>query len=145
MRIRPITLRAANAYVEQMHRHHKPVRGCCFCVAVEADDGLHGVAIAGRPVARMLQDGRTLEVTRLCTDGARNACSMLYRAVWRAAREMGYTRLVTYTLASEHGSSLKASGFRLMAETDGGSWSRPSRARVDKHPTEPKKRWEVSI
>ena len=144
MKVRPITLRDANAYVEQFHRHHKPVRGCCFCIAVEDEIGLHGVAIAGRPVARMLQDGTTLEVTRLCTDGARNACSMLYRAVWRAAREMGYRRLITYTLASENGASLKASGFRLVAETRAESWDRPSRGRTDKHPTVAKLRWEIA-
>lgn len=94
--VRPITLREANAFVEARHRHHRPARGCVFCVAVETDH-LCGVAIVGRPVARLLQDGVTAEVTRLCTDGSPNACSKLYGAAWRAARAIGYQRLVTYT------------------------------------------------
>ena len=91
----------------------------------------------------MLADGFTCEVTRLATDGSRNACSMLYRAAWRAARAMGYRRLVTYTLPEEGGSSLRAAGFRLIGEAGGGSWSRDSRPRVDLHPTQTKLRWEL--
>jgi hypothetical protein len=94
--VRPITLRAANAEVERLHRHHPAVRGCLFCLSVVDQDGaVRGVAIVGRPVARMLQDGVTAEVTRVATDGAQNACSMLYGAAWRAARAIGYRRLIT--------------------------------------------------
>lgn len=103
----PITLREANAFVAARHRHHGPARGCIVCVAVaeEYERGMVicGVAIVGRPVARRSDDGWTAEVTRCCTNGARNACSMLYGAAWRAVRALGYRRLVTYTLPSEGG------------------------------------------
>jgi hypothetical protein len=92
----------------------------------------------------MSDDGWTAEVTRLCTDGTPNACSMLYRAAWRAARSLGYRRLITYTLAEEGGASLRASGFTLLGEAGGGSWSRGNRPRVDKHPTQGKLKWELS-
>lgn len=98
----------------------------------------------GRPVARVLQDGWTAEVTRLCTLGDKNACSMLYAASWRAARALGYRRLITYTLKSEGGASLRASGWRLVGEAGGGSWSRKNRPRVDMHPLEQKQLWEVA-
>lgn len=94
----PITLREARAYVAERHRHHRPPQGGIFAVAAASDGEVCGVAIVGRPVARMAADGWTAEVTRLCTDGTRNACSMLYRAAWRACRAMGYRRLITYTL-----------------------------------------------
>lgn len=99
--VRPITLRQANAFVELHHRHHKPARGCVFCVSVLEDDAvLRGVAIVGRPLARMLQDGRTCEVLRVCTDGTYNVCSKLYATVAKTARTMGYDRIITYTLPS---------------------------------------------
>lgn len=141
--ITPITQREANAYVAQHHRHHKPVTGAIFCVAVSEGDKVCGVAIVGRPVARALQDGWTAEVTRCCTDGTRNAPSMLYRAAWRAARAMGYRKLVTYTLPEEGGASLRAAGWRCIGQAGGGSWSCPSRPRVDTHPTQHKLRWEL--
>lgn len=146
MNLCPITLREANAWVERNHRHHQPVRGCLFCVAVEVDAEVVGVAIVGRPVARGLQDGYTCEVTRCCTDGTRNAPSMLYRACWRAARAIGYRKLVTYTLPQEGGASLRGAGFRLIGEAGGGTWHRPNtgRPRVDLHPTQEKLRWEIA-
>ena len=157
----PITLREANAYVAEHHRHHKPAAGCIVCVAVAARhdigdsrpggagygmhmDVVHGVAIVGRPVARMSDDGWTAEVTRCCTDGTRNACSMLYRAAWRAVRALGYRKLITYTLATEPGASLRASGFRVVGEVRGRSWSCPSRPRVDTAPHQDKLRWEMA-
>lgn len=144
LRVTPITLREANAYVAANHRHHGETRGCIAVCACSDDDGeIHGVAILGRPVARMLQDGYTAEVTRLCTDGTPNACSMLYRALWRAAKALGYRRVVTYTLPEEGGSSLRASGFSIIGEAGGGSWSRAERPRVDLHPTQTKLRWEL--
>ena len=141
--ITPITQREANAYVETNHRHHKPVTGAIFCIAVSDGDKVRGVVIVGRPVARRLQDGWTAEVTRCCTDGARNACSMLYAAAWRAARAMGYRKLITYTLPEEGGASLRATGFRCIGEAGGGSWNVPSRPRVDTHPLQRKLRWEL--
>ena len=109
--LRPVTLREANAFVAQYHRHHAPVTGCRFAIGASDGEKLVGVAIAGRPVSRYLDDGYTLEVTRLCTDGAKNACSILYAAVWRAARAMGYRKAITYILESESGVSLRAAGW----------------------------------
>src|SRR5262245_58380740 len=103
-----------------------------------------GAAIVGRPVARMLDDDWTAEVTRCCTDGTRNAPSMLYRACWRACRALGYRRLVTYTLPEEGGASLRGAGFKLIGKAGGGSWSCQSRPRVDKHPLQAKLRWEIT-
>lgn len=140
----PMTLREARTYVDREHRHHKAPQGGLFAIGLADDSGVVGVVIVGMPVARMLADGWTCEVTRLATDGSRNACSMLYRAAWRAARAMGYRRLVTYTLPEEGGSSLRAAGFTLIGAAGGGSWSRGSRPRVDTHPTQSKLRWELS-
>lgn len=141
----PITLAEANAYVAAHHRHHGAVVGAKFSVAVAEEDGeVRGVAIVGRPVSRALDDGWTVEVTRCCTDGARNACSMLYAASWRAARALGYRRLQTYTLASEPGASLRAAGWKVVGEVKGRSWDTPSRPRIDLHPTQNKLRWEVA-
>ena len=108
LEIVPMTLREANAFVEQNHRHHGPVAGHKFSIGISDGEKIVGVAIVGRPVSRHLDDGWTLEVNRLCTDGSRNTCSMLYAAAWRAARAMGYKRLVTYILESESGASLRA-------------------------------------
>ena len=143
VKVTPITLREANAFVELNHRHHKPVAGCLFCVAVQSDENVLGVAIVGRPVARMLDDGYTAEVTRCCTDGTPNACSMLYRAAWRAASALGYRKLITYTLPQEGGASLRGSGFRCLGVAGGGTWNRKERPRVDTHPTQEKLRWEL--
>ncbi len=139
----PITLREANAFVEQHHRHHGPSRGCIVCVAVADAGAVRGVAIIGRPVARGADDGWTAEVTRCCTDGARNACSMLYAAAWRAVRALGYRKLITYTLADEGGGSLRAAGFRVVGQVSGRSWSCQSRPRVDTQPLQDKLRWEL--
>jgi len=138
----PLTLKEANAIVEKWHRHHKPVVGCRFAIGVSVDQECVGVAIVGRPLARMLDDGWTAEVTRCATDGTRNACSKLYGAAWRAWRAMGGRRLVTYTLPSEGGASLRGAGWTCLGEAGGGSWSRKDRPRIDLHPTQVKFRWE---
>lgn len=146
----PITLAEANAFVVQHHRHHKPVPGAKFCIAVAADELMPddprvvGVAIVGRPVARGHDDGWTLEVNRCCSDGAKNACSMLYGAAWRAAKALGFRRLITYTLPEEGGASLRAVGFKLLGERGGGSWNCQSRPRVDTHPLQTKLLWEAA-
>jgi len=140
----PIDFSEANAFVAQYHRHHKPMPGCKFCIGVSDGEKVVGVAMIGRPVARMLDDGWTLEVNRVATDGTKNACSALYSAAWRAARAMGYRKLVTYILDSEPGTSLLAAGWKRIGEAGGGSWSRESRPRVDKHPTQSKIRWEAA-
>lgn len=139
----PITWRHAQEFVSEHHRHHLPPRGHKLSISVRDDAGqLAGVAILGRPVARHLDDGWTVEVTRCCTLGATNACSMLYGTARRIAKEMGYRRIITYTLATESGVSLRAAGWTCVGATDGGSWNRPSRRRTDKHPVTPKLRWE---
>lgn len=115
LKIVPLSLAEANEFVRRFHRHHKPVPGCKFCCGVADENGeIHGVAIVGRPVARFLDDGWTLEVNRTCTDGTRNANSMLYGACWRAAKAMGYRRLITYTLPEESGASLRAAGWKCI-------------------------------
>jgi len=145
--LRPIGLRGANAFVAAHHRHHGPTRGHKFSISVaDAQGQIRGVVIAGRPVARRLDDGAHLEVLRVCTDGTPNVCSMLYGAVRRAAKAMGYRpeQIITYTLEGEEGASLRAAGWRLDGRTVGGSWDRPSRSRADSHPTEGKFRWHAT-
>ena len=139
-----MTRAEAQAFVRAHHRHHKPSVGDVFCLGASDGEKIVGVAVVGRPVARALCDGATLEITRLATDGTRNACSFLYGASWRAARALGWRRLVTYTLPSEGGASLRAAGWRLIGEAGGGSWSRPSRPRVDTAPLQVKIRWEAA-
>lgn len=141
MKVIPMTLRAARDYVTANHRHHRAPQGGLFAIAAECDGKIIGCAIVGKPVSRMLDDGATAEITRMCTDGTRNACSFLYRACVRAANAIGYRRILTYTLATESGASLRGAGFDMHGKTKGGSWSRPSRARTDKHPTQEKLRW----
>jgi len=145
MELQPITLKEAKDFVNDFHRHHKAPQGGLFAIGLNEGGVVIGVAIVGRPVARMLQNGYTAEVTRLCVkDGFYNACSMLYSACWRAARAMGYKRLITYILKSETGDSLKAAGFeqKIIGEVGGGTWNRKDRPRVDTHPIEQKKLFE---
>jgi hypothetical protein len=111
LRVRPVTHAIANEFVRRLHRHNRPTLGSIMCAGVERDGELCGVAIAGRPVARMLDDGMTLEITRVCTDGTRNACSILYAAIRKAAKALGYRRVFTYTLPEEGGASLRAAGY----------------------------------
>ena len=129
--VTPIHFAEANAFVAAFHRHHKPMLSCRFSIAVSEDERVRGVILCGRPVARMLDDGWTLEVNRCCTDGAPNACSMLYSAAWRAAKALGYRRLITYILESEPGTSLKAANWKLVGERGGGNWHRETRPRID--------------
>ena len=131
LRIIPVTFDTACRFVEMWHRHHAPPVGCKFCQGVaDGTDVLRGVAITGRPVSRMFDDGQTLEVTRSATDGTPNANSMLYGAAWKAAKALGYGRLVTYTQAGETGSSLRAAGWRVIAERPARrGWDTPSRPR----------------
>lgn len=140
-----ISLADANAFVAANHRHHKPVVGHLFSLGAVLDDQLVGVAIVGRPVARMRDDRKTAEVTRLCTDGTRNACSFLYGASAKAAFALGFERIGTYLLATENGASVKAAGWRLIGQTKGGSWNCPSRPRTDKAPTIKKLLFETTL
>ncbi len=147
LRIVPVDFAEACAFIRQHHRHHIPPVGHKAALAVADEQGIRGVAILGRPVARRLDDGWTLEVTRVATDGARNACSKLYGVSWRLAQALGYRRLITYTLRSESGSSLRAVGWRCIEATtrEGQGWGVKSRPRVDKHPLQAKLRWEVGV
>jgi len=142
MRVTRVSRSEANAFVAAHHRHHKPVVGAVFNIGAELGGKLVGVVIVGRPVSRHRDDGATAEVTRLCTDGTRNACSFLYQAAARAAFALGFDKIGTYTLESEGGASLRGAGWKLIGERGGGSWSRSDRPRFDEHPTLPKLLWE---
>jgi len=145
MKVVPVTITEAQAFVTAVHRHHAAPLGGLFAAGLSLGPELRpllGVVIVGRPNARARQDGWTCEATRVATDETRNACSMLYGAAWRAARALGYRRMLTYTLQSESGSSLRAAGARQIGLTEGRSWSRPRRLRADTHPIGPKIVWE---
>jgi len=144
MKIIPLNLREANEFVKKYHRHSKPAQGCKFCIGCEKDGKLVGVAIAGRPVARYLDDKKTIEITRVCTDGTKNASSFLYSRCKRISQLLGYEKIITYTLKKECGSSLKAIGAKVEVETYPHSWNCKSRKRKDYDIyTKPKLRWEL--
>lgn len=160
IKAKPIELRDANNFIEKLHRHHAPVHRDKFRLAAVDDNNIiHGVVQLGRPVARYLNDGYTIEVVRLCSDGTPNVCSFLYSRAARIAKEMGYKKIITYILESETGSSLKASGWSKEEDNaGGGSWDRPSRPRElvcqqlslfgdnkPKYNTEKKQRWSKSL
>jgi len=140
----PLKFEDAAAFVLEHHRHHTPPVGHKFSIGAISSSALVGVVIVGRPVARRRDDGLTLEVTRLCTNGHKNACSFLYGRAAKAAFALGYRRIGTYILKREEGTSLAAAGWKLIGETAGNSWSVPSRPRTDKHPIEPKLLFERS-
>lgn len=142
----PVSREDAQTFVQLHHRHHRPPLGHKFSIGVAADGQLVGVAMVGRPIARHYDDGLTLEVNRTCTTGYPNANSMLYGAAWRAAKALGYRRLITYTLASESGASLKASGFTIVAQrAPRTGWTTPARPRADESTEHGVQRtlWEV--
>lgn len=143
--VKPISFKAACDYITQTHRHHKPPQGHKFSIGLFQGNDMVGCAVVGRPIARRLDNGWTAEVTRLCTSGVKNGCSMLYAACANASKGMGYKRIVTYILDSETGTSLKASGWVMTAISPGVSWSVPSRPRDDKHPLGEKQRWERQL
>ena len=144
----PLSRAEAKSYVTRWHRHHPPSLGGVFQIGVADEAGqIRGVAMIGRPVARGLQDGFTLEVNRVATDGTPNACSALYGAAWRAAKALGWRKLITYTLASEGGASLRGAGWRVIGEREGRSWAKSSvnRPRDDNYnaTSEQKVLWEA--
>lgn len=142
--LQPIDFKEAREFVNRFHRHHPPAQGWKFGIAVNNGEQLVGVITIGRPVARAFDDGWTVEATRCCTDGTEHVASKLYAAAWRSARAMGYRRLITYTLKSEAGTSLRAAGYRTVHAVRGRSWDTPTRRRLDRHPTDDKLLWEVS-
>ena len=139
----PVSLAEANAFVERYYRHHKPVTGHKFSIGCAVNGEIVGVAIVGRPVSRYLDDGWTLEVNRLCTDGTKNACSFLYSAAWRAAKNMGYKKLITYILDTENGASLKASGWKCVGQAGGKCWTGVRKPEVDLYPAQMKLKFEI--
>ena len=140
-----ISLRDAGAFVNIHHRHHASPIGHVFSIGCFVDDVLVGAAIIGRPVARMLDDGKTLEITRLASAGICNVSSKLLGAARREAKKRGITRVITYTLPAEGGISLRAAGYAFDGVAGGGTWSRISRQRTDRHPTDRKTRWVANI
>lgn len=145
LELQPITLREACRYIEDHHRHHLPPQGMKFAIGVNNGCSVVGVIVVGRPVSRHLDDTWTAEVTRCCTDGTKHAPSKLYAAAWRAARAMGYRRLITYILETEPGTSLRAAGWTIVGKAGGGSWHRKDRPRIDKHPIGQKTLWERDL
>lgn len=142
LKIKPIELRDANLFISNNHRHHKPVIGHRFSLSCWNDDVIVGVCIVGRPVSRRVNASSTLEVTRLCTNGYKNACSILYAAAARVGKEMGYSKIQTYILESELGTTLKAAGWKFETTTQGGHWVRSNGdSRRKDQPTCPKQRW----
>ena len=144
LRVVPIRWQDAVDFIAELHRHHKPPQGWLFGIGAARGEELAGVVTVGRPVARHLDDGMTCEVTRCCTDGTKNACSMLYAAAWRACKAMGYSRLITYTLDTEPGTSLEAAGWKCLGKRGGGNWNCPSRPRKDSEQQGQKMLWEAT-
>lgn len=149
LELQPITLAEAKEFVNQYHRHNIAPVGHKFSIGLNDGEKVVGVAIIGRPIARHNDNGNTLEVLRVCVlEGYRNACSKLYAAAWRVTKNLGYKRLITYTLVSEPGTSLKAAGWKVIGQTEykPKGWDVPSRPRVmtERYPKEQKTIWEVS-
>ena len=140
MEIRPISLKNANRFVEKNHRHHHSTTGHKFSICACIGEKIVGVAICGRPVSRHIDGGTVIEINRLCTDGTKNACSFLYGACCRIAKEMGYRKIITYILESENGSSVKASNFVCEGTAGGEMWT-GERKRDNGVPKELKTRW----
>lgn len=143
----PVSFAAACDAVTRWHRHNLPPLRDKFRVGCATADGtLVAVGMAGRPVARHLDDGQTIEITRVSSDGTQNATSMLYGALTRAAWALGYTRVITYTQADESGASLRGAGWRVIAERPARpGWNSPSRPRDNARViTSARTLWEAS-
>lgn len=145
MKAIPLERPEAAEFIKSLHRHHPPAHADKYRIGCELDGKLVGVVQVGRPVSRILDDGKTLEVLRLCTDGSPNVCSFLYSRAARVAKELGYRKIITYILDSENGDSLKATGWHKEADTKGKHWSCPSRPRETNAPTCNKQRWAKEL
>lgn len=144
LEIRPITFKEACSFIDQYHRHHKATVGHKFSIGLYEDNKLVGCAVCGRPVSRYYDNGLTCEINRLCTDGTKNACSMLYGACCRVAKAMGYKKIITYILESENGASLKASNFICEGLAGGIHWT-GVRNKKQNIPNELKTRWVKTL
>ena len=145
LQLRPCDFQTAVRFVGEHHRHNKPPIGHKFSIACYAGDRLCGVCMVGRPIGRYLDDGLTLEVNRCCTDGTRNACTMLYGAAQRAAAALGYKRLITYTLESENGSSHRASNWVCDGQDGGTHWTGQRYEQTEMVLGEMKVRWRKEL
>lgn len=143
--IKPTHIKDAKEFVSQYHRHNIPPVGGKFAISCYGDDRLCGVAICGRPVAQKLDNGITLEIYRNCTDGTYNACSKLYGACCQIARIMGYKKVITYSLKSENGASLKAANFIWRGEAGGIAWTGDRKRNYYISPEEMKNKWEMEL
>ncbi len=141
----PVTLAEANAFVKEHHRHHGPSQGHKFSIGCAENGALVGVAIVGRPVSRYLDNGLTAEVIRLCTNGTKNACSMLYAASARAAKAMGYRKIITYTLDTESGTSLRAAGWLCEGLAGGKQWTGKRKPAIPIAPLQKKLRYSKAL
>lgn len=144
----PLELREANEFIGRLHRHHKPVQGHRFSIGAVREDTkeLVGVCTVGRPVARKTNPKEVLEITRMCTDGTYNACSFLYACAARIGKELGYISIQTFVLDTETGSSLKASGYKLVGKSSGGQWVHTDgKPRRSDQPTCPKNKWSKDL
>lgn len=146
LRVVPCTVADAEAFVNRVHRHHIAAPSARYCVAVVDETGLvRGVAMIGRPVARLLDDGWTMEVNRVATDGCENACSALYGAARRITAALGYVKLITYTREDEPGASLRAAGWQNEGAIRARSWNMPNRKREDKTEVVKRQRWAIEM
>lgn len=149
LRAKPMRLKTANALIDDWHRHHEPVIGHRFSIAVVDEFGtVHGAVVVGRPVSRELDPEEIAEVSRLVTDGTKNACSLLYAAAARACRAMGFLKIQTYILDTEPGTSLRAAGWKFegMTATKSRQWTGTNgKPRRSDQPTQPKQRWSRTL
>lgn len=144
----PMTLKEAREFIGNFHRHNKAPHGGMFALGVSDGQKLIGVAMVGRPIARMLDNGETLEVTRCCVldDAPKGACSFLYARCWQAARALGWCKLITYTLQTESGASMRGAGWKCIAElkaNNPGAWQNRQGREWQSVVGQAKFRWEV--
>lgn len=146
LELQPISQEEAFEFIDEHHSTHDRPNGWKYGMAVNDGEKVVGVAVVERPSSRHYDDGWTLEVSRCCTDGTPNVASKLYAACWRVAKNLGYKRLITYTITeTEDGTCLNAAGWEVIhSKAGGGSWNREKRPRVDSHPTAQKTLWEVN-
>ena len=146
MRAVPLEQKDANAFVAEHHRHHAPVKRDKWRFGVVDGDGkLIGVLHAAKPIARLLDDGKTIEIVRCCSDGTKNLCSFMLGRARRIAKAMGYRKMISYILETELGTSYKAAGWHKEADIRGHTWNTPGRPRETAAPVCDKQRWALVL